>query len=74
MSDLLSLDRDGRKPRILEDAKKTHDSRNHGDQSEVLRHEQSREHHNVREIQEELYTLRRRSDDPAGDRSLPQVG
>jgi len=73
MSDFLSLHRGHRKAGILKNAEEAHDGRNHGEQSEVLRHEQSGEHHDVGQIQEELRALRHCGDQPAGYRALPEI-
>lgn len=73
MGDLLSLHRGHRKAGILKNAEEAHDGRNHGEQSEVLRHEQSGEHHDVGKIQKELRALRHCGDQPAGDRALSEI-
>ena len=73
MGNLLPLHRGCRKPWILKNSEKIHDNRNHCDQPECLWCQQSGEHHDIGQVQEELYALRRRSDQPAGDGALPEI-
>ena len=73
MGDLLPLYRCCRKAGILKNAEKTHDSRNHCNQPEVLRHEQPSKYHDVRQIQKELRALRGRGDESAGNRALSEI-
>ena len=50
MGDLLPLHRGRRQPGSLKNAEKAHDGRNHRDQAEVLRHQQSGQYRDVRQI------------------------
>ena len=73
MSNFGFLDRGSGKSSVLKNPQKTGDRRHHGDQPEVLGHEQPRQDYGREQVQGEFYPLGASRDNSGGNRSLAEI-